>query len=156
MKPRDRQKDKTVIGWLEYVEFPDWKIGRVKAKIDTGAKNSALHVEDVRLLSHQRVRFTVVVNKQPSKKQIVTARFKRIGRVRSSTGKYTRRVFVSTRIRMGTIEREIELSLVDREKMNYRMLLGRSAVSTGILIDAAHSHLLTRDKKKVLRKPAGE
>lgn len=147
-----------VIGWTEYVALPDWGVSRLRAKIDTGARSSALHVEDVEELTRDRVRFTVILNREKSERRVrVTAHIHRRSRVRSSNGLVEPRYFVRTTLRLGLVEREIELSLVNRGKMNHRMLLGRSALSGAFLIDVRHRMLLTskkRRKKKTKKKVA--
>ena len=73
--------------------------------------------------------------------------------MRSSTGHYTVRCFVKTRIRLGPVEKEIELSLVSRERMLYRMLLGRRALARDFLVDVSRRRVLgERVKAKKKRK----
>ena len=140
-----------VIGWNEYVDLPDWDIRGLRAKVDTGARSSALHVENVEELSRDRVRFDVVLHREKSDRRVhVTTKIVRRGRVRSSTGHWEKRLFVTGRVRIGPLEREVELSLVDREKMIFRMLLGRKALA-GILVDPSHAKLLGRGKYRVRR-----
>jgi hypothetical protein len=129
---------------LEYVALPDWKIKRLKAKVDTGAQTSSLHVDEIVRLKGGRVRFYVVLGRKVSarRKKVVCPVVRR-GGVRSSNGIGSRRVFVRTRVRIGSIEREIELNLVDRQRMTYRMLLGRTALG-GFRIDVDQAHLLNR------------
>jgi len=69
---------------------------------------------------------------------------RRRARVRSSTGHYTWRLFVATRLRLGPVEREIEVSLVDRGPMIFRMLLGRTALAGAFWIDPSHRALFGR------------
>lgn len=124
-----------LIGWREIVAFPDWDIEGVEAKIDTGARTSAIHVEDVVKLGRGRVRFHLVTSRRsPFKHVPVTAELVRLSRVRSSTGHAQERYVVATTIRIGSIRRNIELSLVGRHKMLCRMLLGRTALR-GFVID---------------------
>ena len=139
--------EKTIIGWVEYVDFPEWEISGVKAKIDTGARTSALHVEDLEVLSPKRVRFQVVYSRRaPFKKKTVTARVVKRARVRSSTGEYAERYFVMARIRLGEIEKDVEISLVSRERMLFRMLLGRKALERDFLVDVGKRLALTGRK----------
>jgi hypothetical protein len=143
----------TLIGWNEYVDIPEWGIRRLRAKVDTGAKNSALHVENIRELSRGRVRFDVVLHRKKRDRRVhVTTRISRRGRVRSSTGHYEMRIFVKAPVHIGPVEREIELSLVDRERMIFRMLLGRTALAGAFLIDPEHKQLLKRPRTQRIRK----
>jgi hypothetical protein len=74
------------------------------------------------------------------------------GRVRSSTGHWTVRYFVKTRIRIGPVEKEIEISLVSREKMMFRMLLGRKALERDFVVDVTKRHALSEPSVKSNRK----
>lgn len=130
-----------VIGWSEYVALPDWGIAALRAKADTGARSSALHVEAIEELPRGRVRFDVVLHRLRRRRVTVEARIRRRARVRSSNGHYATRIFVRTRVRIGPVERRVELSLVDRGSMIYRMLLGRSALH-GLFVDPYRRHLV--------------
>lgn len=143
-----------IIGWNEYVELPDWGISGLRAKVDTGARTSALHVENIRELPRDRVRFEVVLHRRKRDRRVrVVTRVRRRSRVRSSSGHQEPRIFVATRLRLGDDEREIELSLVDRERMIHRMLLGRAAVQGRFLVDVSRTALLGRPKRRrLLRK----
>lgn len=141
---RDPRQPRLVIGWNEYVDLPEWGIKRLRAKVDTGARNSALHVENVRELSRGRVRFDVVLHRRKRDRRVhVLAHVLRRARVRSSNGEYDHRIFVATDVRIGPLTKRIELSLVDRGKMIHRMLLGRSALAGDFLVDVEHRCLLT-------------
>lgn len=134
-----------VIGWNEYVDLPEWGVRGLRAKVDTGARNSALHVENIEELPRGRVRFDVVLHRRKRDRRVrVTTRVVRRGRVRSSSGHFSSRLFVRALLRLGPLEREVELSLVDRETMIFRMLLGRSALHGPVRIDVNHRGLLGR------------
>jgi hypothetical protein len=137
-----------VVGWREVVSFPEWGVRGIEAKVDTGANTSAIHVEDVKRLPGDRVRFHLVVNRRkPFKHVPVTADITRTTRVRSSTGHVQERFVVTTVMRLGPIRRHVELSLVGRDKMLCRMLLGRKALH-GVLVDVTRRNLLGRPLKK--------
>jgi hypothetical protein len=139
------RQPKTIIGWSEYVDFVDWGLGQLRAKVDTGARTSALHVEDLEVLPDGRVRFHVVRSRSDRHPRVeVIAPVVKWGRVRSSTGFFRKRCFVRTRVRIGDVEKEIEISLVSREKMIFRMLLGRKALEHDFLVDVCHKHTLPR------------
>lgn len=130
-------RGKRIIGWSEFVGLPDWGIRRVRAKIDTGARTSALHVENIRKISAHCVRFDVVLSRnRPTKRVTVEADIVRVSRVRPSTGHRQERYVVATTARIGGLRRRIELSLVSREHMICRMLLGRTSLG-GFLVDAS-------------------
>jgi hypothetical protein len=130
------------VGWSELADLPDWGVSRLPVKLDTGARTSALHAEDVKLLSGGRVRFRVVVHREHRDRHVrVTARVTRRSRVRSSNGHYTTRLFVRTTLRLAGIERPIEISLVDRSEMSFRMILGRTALAGAFLVDSGHRRL---------------
>ncbi|MCB1226328.1 MAG: ATP-dependent zinc protease [Verrucomicrobiales bacterium] len=126
------------IGWAEYVDYPEWDISAVKAKIDTGARTSALHVENLEILPGDLVRFDVVCGRRrPFTRQTVTTPIVKWARVRSSSGHYQKRCFVNALLRLGGEEFTAELSLVSREKMLFRMLLGRKALQHRFLVDVS-------------------
>lgn len=134
-----------MIGVTEYVDIPEWRILRLRAKIDTGARSSALHVENIRELGGGRVSFDVRLSRSESDRRVtVEARVARRGHVRPSNGELQARIFVAVRVRIGPVEREIELSLVDRGRMIFRMLIGRSALSHAFLVDPSRSYVLKR------------
>jgi hypothetical protein len=144
---------KTVIGWSEYVALPEWGIERLPAKVDTGARTSSLHVENLQLVDNRHVRFEVILSRKHSHKRVhVTAEVLKWGRVRSSTGHYHTRCFVRTRIRIGPVEKTIELSLASRERMLYRMLLGREALEKDFLVDVSKRRTLGKPKRTKRKK----
>jgi hypothetical protein len=137
-------RSSTVIGYAELVDLPKWGIVRLRAKIDTGARSSALHVSNIREIGNGRVGFDVRLHRKKLDRTVhVEAKILRRGRVRPSNGDTQTRLFVSTTLRVGSIEREIELSLVDRENMIFRLLVGRMALGHALLVDPARRYVLT-------------
>lgn len=149
---------KTVIGWTEAVDFVDWGIAGLRAKVDTGARSSALHVEDLELLAGDRVRFHVILSRVNSRRRVeVVAPITKWAKVRSSNGAYHRRCFVKTKVRIGHVEKVIEVSLVSREKMVFRMLLGRKALEHDFLVDVSkRSELGAKPKAAAKKKRAAK
>ncbi len=145
-----------VIGVAEYVDFPDWGVRRLSARVDTGARTSALHVENVRELSSGRVRFEVRLHKSDSSARVVvTARITRRAPVRSSTGQVDPRLFVRAWIVLGGREQRIEVGLVDRSAMQYPMLLGRSALEHRYLVDVTKRYALGHARSATLKRGVG-
>jgi hypothetical protein len=144
-----QHRRKRTIGWRERVAFPDWKIAGIQAKIDTGARTSALHVDDVTELPDDRIRFNVVLSrKQPARKVGVNAKVVRTTRVRSSTGHQQKRYVVEAKIKIGSVTKVIETSLVCRANMTCRMLVGRKALEGDFLVDASERYLVSSSPKK--------
>jgi hypothetical protein len=137
-----RTAARTVLGAVERVAIPAWGIERLEARVDTGARTSALHVENLSELGDGRVRFELKLARR--KPGPIEASVTRRGRVRSTSGKIEPRVFVTTVVRLGASEHRIEIGLVDRRHMLYRMLLGRSALAGSFLVDPAERFLADR------------
>ena len=148
------QRRPLVIGAAEFVDIPAWGVRGLAAKVDTGARTSALHVENVRELPRGRVRFDVRLHRRlPERRVTVEAAIRRRGRVRSSSGDAEPRLFVVVGICVGPVRKRVELGLVDRKNMIYRMLLGRSALAGSFLVDAGRRFLLARSRRPL---PRGE
>lgn len=143
---------KSVIGWREWVALPDLAIPHIKAKVDTGAKTSALHafyVQPFERDGESWVRFGVHPL-QSSADQVIDceARVKDVRRVTDSGGHAEMRPVIETTMVVQGEMRVIELTLTDRETMMFRMLLGRSALKRRFLVDSGKSFLLGGNKSQ--------
>jgi len=136
-----RAAERIVIGALERVDIPSWGVRGLDARVDTGARTSALHVEDLVELGAGRVRFVLEHALRGRSRTIETVVARR-GRVRSTSGTIESRVFVNARIVLGAAEYRVEIGLVDRRHMQNPMLLGRSALSGRFLVDPGRRYLL--------------
>jgi hypothetical protein len=146
------ERDHVVVGFVEHVDLPDWGIVGLRGKIDTGARTSALHVSNIREVAGGRVRFDVRLHRRNVDRTVhVEAKIRRRGRVKPSSGDAQTRIFVVTTLLIGTVEREVEVSLVDREKMIFRMLIGRSALGRGVLVDPNRRYVVTKGMKRKKR-----
>lgn len=131
-----------VVGWRELVSLPDWGVSGVKAKIDTGARTSAVHVGEIVELEGDRLRFEVIASERPKRHAVwVEADRVRDSNVKPMTGVRQRRPVVRTRLGLGGLEFEIELSLVCRRGMLCRMLIGRTALAGRYVVDPGWVHL---------------
>jgi hypothetical protein len=137
-----RARKNAVLGAVERVDIPAWGIDGLEARVDTGARTSALHVDGLSELGGGRVRFELKVGRK--KARAIEVSVSRRGRVRSTSGKIEPRVFVIARVRLGESQHSIEIGLVDRRHMLYRMLLGRSALAGRFLVDPGRRFLLGR------------
>jgi len=141
------KKKKRIIGEYEDISLPEWGIRRMRARVDTGASISAIHVENICLLPHNRASFDVVIGwKKTQKKKVhVVAHVRRLKRIRPTTGESKFRWIVTTKIVLGSQSKQIELGLADRGKMTFRMLLGRAALRGDFLVDPARRCLLGKE-----------
>jgi hypothetical protein len=134
---------RTTIGYVEHVDLPEFRVFELPAKVDTGALTSALHVENLCEWEDGCVTFDILLDAGPgARRRNVQAELSRHGKVRSTSGKIESRLFVTTTLRIGVVERRIELGLVDRAKMNYRMLLGRRALTGLFIVDPQRRYVL--------------
>ena len=137
-----------VIGWREWVGLPALGIERVKAKIDTGARSSALHAFDMHIASERGievVRFEV----HPFQRDAATtvkaeAEVVDYREIRSSSGHRSRRPVIVTPVTLAGESWPIELTLVNRDEMGFRMLLSRQAVRGRFLVDPSRSFVAGR------------
>lgn len=132
-----------IVGWREFVELPDLGV-TVKAKVDTGARTSALHVADI-VHDGDEVEFTVFPNQhdQDDSRRVRTALVD-VRDVRPSSGESQERLVIATSAKLHGRRWRIELTLASRDDMRFRMLLGRTAVRGRFLVDPAVSFLAGR------------
>lgn len=131
------------IGWRERIDLPDWDLKGVRAKIDTGARTSAIDVAQFEIIDDTHVRFEVVSRVRPTRRtKWVEAKMARTSRVKPSSGEVQERIVCVTRMRIGKKIQEIELSLVCRQGMLCRMLIGRSALEGRFVVDPSCKYVL--------------
>jgi len=142
-----------ILGWEEWVALPELGLPAIKAKVDTGARTSALHaffVERVGSGRRPRVRFGVhPIPRRADVAIVCEAPVVDQRNVTSSNGERESRYVISTPIRIGDREWPIEITLTNRDAMSYRMLLGRQAIGEGILVDPAASFRQPRLRYKL-------
>jgi hypothetical protein len=142
---KDSKSELEFVGWRESVSLPLFKLIDIKAKIDTGAKTSALHADEIEFITlkgEKFVRFSVETD--DGSKKYIKSRFLEEREIKSSTGQKTIRPVVKTKIRMGKSEFEIEITLIKRDLMGFKMLIGREALNGRFLINPARSYLLKK------------
>ncbi len=137
--------EKHVIGWKEWVEFPEWGL-RMRAKADTGAKSSAIDCAQITELPGERVRFTVRLDRKEKKLITLEAPIARRMHVRSSTGHGHDRIFIETTMKLANVKKKILMSLVCRKNMIHRLLLGRTTLAGDFIVDSEVDHWLTPKK----------
>lgn len=147
--PADEAAQPLVIGWKERIDFPDWHVNNIIAKSDTGARTGAIDITEVEEVADGMVRFIVRLHRTSGDvSRRVTAKISRRSRVRSAFGHAHDRLFIETVVRIGTVEKTIELGLVSRKKMICRVLLGRKALEGDFLVDSKRRYLLSKPRKR--------
>ncbi|MFN7055344.1 30S ribosomal protein S6--L-glutamate ligase [Hyphomonas sp.] len=133
------------LGWEEWLSLNDLGLPAIKAKIDTGAKTSALHasvIEPFGPAHAPQVRFLIQPDPgDPSLEITCSAPVVDRREVTSSNGERELRYVIETRAEIGGVEWPIQLTLSNRETMAYRMLLGRTAIQPSWVIDPNASFL---------------
>ncbi|MFS8137803.1 MAG: ATP-dependent zinc protease [Thermomonas sp.] len=130
-------------GWREWVALPMLQLPRVRAKLDTGARSSALHVERQWRFMEAGAPWIGFVVRPSMRGELIEASAAIIDErsVTDSGGHRTLRAFVRTPLRLAGVEQEIELNLAARCGMRFPLLLGRTALSLGFMVDPAASFL---------------
>lgn len=145
------KKKYPVIGWREWLSLPELNIPKIKAKIDTGARTSALHafaMEPVIIDGKQKIRFDIHPFQHDTsviKRCIADVVDKRP--VTDSGGHTEERFVILTPIVMAGRTWPIEITLTEREDMLFRMLLGRSALRKRFIINPGRSFVTTKVPK---------
>lgn len=140
-------EQRTLVGWREWIHLPDLlEDGWIKAKVDTGARTSALHAWDVERFQRDGttwVRF-LLHPRQHDDDHVVRAEARLLEEreVRSSNGDVEVRPVVHTTLALAGRRHDIELTLTKRDQMGFRMLLGRTGMARRLLVDPGSSYLL--------------
>ncbi|MBS7458281.1 ATP-dependent zinc protease family protein [Coralloluteibacterium stylophorae] len=133
--------ERRVVGWREWAALPGFGIAAIRAKIDTGARSSALHVETLETFpvdGVERVRFVVDAGSGGRATEVETdVLTRRI--VTDSGGHRTERIFVRGLLQLAGLRLDIEINLCSRHNMRFPMLIGRSALGGRFAVDPALS-----------------
>jgi hypothetical protein len=143
-----KKQNKQIVGWREWVSLPELGLYRIKAKVDTGARTSALHAFELRPFEDQgrkRVEFKMHPNQRENDSVVVcVADVKDEREVTDSGGNKELRLVIETELQVGDVSRPIEITLTSRDTMLFRMLLGRTAMKGWARVDPGRSYLLSK------------
>jgi len=141
------EKKAIELGWKEYAALPELGVDRIHVKIDTGARTSAIHTLSNKLFHKGKqpwVRFILAPHQDDDDTTIECEMPVKDQRtITSSNGHKSERIVIETTLLIGGTERQIEVTLVCRRKMKFRMLLGRQAMH-GMVVNPKMSHLTTK------------
>lgn len=144
----------SIVGWREWVSLPSIGVPWIKAKLDTGARSSAIHAFDIEeVAGGERVRFRVRPLQRSMEDTVeveCAVHDRRV--VRSSSGHEEERIVVLLEIEMAGRTVTAETTLSQRDQMDFRMLIGREALSQGFHVNPRKSFLGGRAPKPVRRR----
>jgi len=135
-----------IIGGAEWCALPGLNIPAIKARVDSGAKTSALHASNIQKINRRGEKWVSfeVHPIQETRRITIRCEAKVIDQriVKSSSGISEKRFVIQSSMKIGSYEWNIELTLANRDSMGFRMLLGREAMENRVLVDPANSFML--------------
>ncbi|MEM7065562.1 MAG: RimK/LysX family protein [Cyanobacteria bacterium P01_B01_bin.77] len=145
-------KQLSTIGWREWLSLPELGISNIKAKVDTGARSSAIHainIEQFEAHGVKKVRFQVApIQSDDERLVMVETTLLEERAITDSGGHQQVRPVIVTSVCLGALQWPIELTLTNRDVMGFRMLLGRQAVKERFLVNPSQSYIQSRDISK--------
>jgi hypothetical protein len=140
------------VGWREWVSLPQLGLPAIKAKVDTGARTSALHAFRIEEFSDNDVEYARFwihpIQNNVEIEHMCEARIIDKRQVSDSGGHKEERYVIATDLYIDGVSWPIELTLSNRDKMKFRMLLGRTAMKDRVVVDPTSSYLCRRLSKK--------
>lgn len=133
-----------IIGRVEQIAFLDWDIENLPVKVDTGAYTSSIHCKHI-IEKEGVLEFKLLCSKtaQYNNKLITTTKYK-TKKIKSSNGEYQIRYIVNTFVFFHGKKYKIKLSLSDREKMNYPVLIGRRFLTNKFIVDVSKKNITVK------------
>jgi hypothetical protein len=148
--------DVITLGWRERLALPQFGIAALKAKLDTGARSSSLHVDELETFERDGetwLRFMVGLGRR-SVRQVeceAPACDRRV--VVDTGGGRSERWFIRTEVMLAGERFEVDMNLTDRRHMLFPMLLGRTALVGRFAVDPSLSYTLSRPAHTMVDKP---
>lgn len=128
-----------VIGWVEPVEVDDRMI--VNAKIDTGADSPSLDAQDIKVTRRGRQAFVSFWTKSRDGKRVDFERpVYRFVDIYRAGGQNEKRPAVLIALCLDEVRREVVVNLVDRSKLEFPMIIGRSFLQNKFIVDPTHTY----------------
>ena len=152
--------EKLIIGSIESCNLPDIGIKQLQVRVDTGAKTSSLHVDNLEKFTRSGkpwVHFDIHPDVYDVSKIIsCKAALYDMRSIKSSNGQSEKRYVIKTMMQLGSHSWPIEITLTDRADMSYLMLLGREGMSDRVLVDPSKTFLLVNPENDDAAVPANK
>ncbi|WP_244310435.1 RimK/LysX family protein [Leptospira noumeaensis] len=132
---------KPIVGRVEWVEFPNWKL-KLRARVDTGAKSCSIHAVNIEKITENGEEFVVFETFVDEKPVKLKSRFVKEAKVSSTSGISEKRIMIREVMKMGKIKEDVIINLNDRTNLNYPILIGRNFLMGKFLVDVSLSHAL--------------
>jgi hypothetical protein len=133
-----------LIGRREYIDLPLLGINGIEAKFDTGAYTSSIHCENI--FVHNKndksiLSFSVsqTIHGVEQSKTFYFEEFSK-KKIKNSFGELEERYTIKTIIKFSSKKIRATLSLSNREKMRYPVLIGRKVIKGKFIIDVNKIH----------------
>ncbi len=143
--------EKLIVGVVETCTLPDLSVSNLQIRVDTGAKTSSLHADDIKRFTKAGkpwVRFNIHPDVYNVERIVeCSAKLHDIRSIKSSNGVAEERYVIKTSLQLGDQSWPIELTLTDRSDMSYLMLLGREGMGARVLVDPSETFLITNESQ---------
>ncbi len=133
-----------ILGWSEWVQLPSLNLHALRVKVDTGAKTSSLHAENVSVRNGEVFFTTSPIPEHSSFEIECSAAIIDERKITNSDGASEMRYVIQADLVLGSFQRQIEVTLNDRSRMRYRMLLGRQAFASGMTVNPLERYMLPK------------
>ena len=143
-------KDKILIGRQEFCDLPQMGVERIRARIDTGAKTSALHAYNIEVIQGENGEDLIAFNTHPENRRrkdapLAILPFFDRRKVISSNGIPEERFLVKLDIKIGDQMLTTDVTLTSRHKMSFPLLLGRNTlIQGGFVVDVSQGYRLSK------------
>lgn len=138
---------KLIVGSLETCDLPELGISGLEIRVDTGAKTSSMHVDNLTKFQKNGrpwLKFDIHPDAYQTEKVITSeAILHDLRKIKSSNGESEQRYVIKTTLKLGADQWPIQITLTDRSDMSYLMLLGREGMADRLLVDPSKTFLLS-------------
>jgi hypothetical protein len=142
---------KKEIGWKDKIDFIDFNLFNIDAKIDTGAKTSVIHCSYIEKMAGKKkmVKFIPLSSKldiDSDNSFILPYHEER--KIKNSFGSQENRFIIKTHILIMNRKILIDISLRDRSAMEFPVLIGRDTIRNQFIVNVARTNVSYKKKLK--------